>query len=57
MVLGAVGAFLLGVAFTLAMLTVKSEYYGMGHYETGFREEKLCKTADSSLTFPIHAIM
>lgn len=47
-VLGALGAFLLGMISTMAMVAVKSQYYGMGHYETGFREEKLCKAANSS---------
>lgn len=44
-VLGAIGAFFSGVIFTLLMIDIKSNYYGMGQYETGFREEKLCKSA------------
>ncbi|KAI7773294.1 hypothetical protein LA080_011343 [Diaporthe eres] len=40
-VLGAIGAFFSGVIFTLVMIDIKSNYYGIGQYETGFREEKL----------------
>lgn len=55
-VLGAIGVFLSGVGFTLAMMVIKSEYYGMGRYETGFREEKLCKSARRSCTSPCNVI-
>ncbi|KAG6363874.1 hypothetical protein INS49_008977 [Diaporthe citri] len=39
--LGVIGAFFSGVIFTLVMIDIKSNYYGMGQYETGVREEKL----------------
>lgn len=44
MILSAIGAFFSGVIVTLAIITIRSESSGMGQYETGFREEKLCKS-------------
>lgn len=45
LLLGAIVTFLSGVLFTLALMNIKSEFYGMGQYETGFQEEKLRKSA------------
>lgn len=55
--LGAIGAFLLGMISTMAMMTLRSEYHGMGHYETGFREERLRKAANSSHEFHIDSVL
>lgn len=48
---GVIGAFFSGVIVTLAITTIRSEYSGMGRYETGFREELLRK---SHCIFLIH---
>lgn len=53
-VLGAIGCFFSGVIATLAIITIRSQYSGVGQYETGFREEKLCK---SDHMFLIHDSM
>lgn len=42
--LSAVGAFFSGVLFTLFVFAIKSELSTMGQYETGFREERICKS-------------
>lgn len=43
--LAVISSFLSGIMFTLVIMTIKSSYNGMGQYETGFREEKLCESA------------